>query len=450
MFYFVEIKEIELDVVGRCAKISYKLYGGEKAMKKVLLVMVLVFSFVLVEPMVMSQAAVTIEAAAKTKLQYKSDEIGVNGKTEISILNKKPKAKYIYSSNKKSVATVSLKGIITGKSVGTAKIIVKQKLGGKETQIGVFTVKVKKASLYSHIKKENNGWCFSVQPGELKESPIIIKPERCIKYLNPKANYYFYSDNRNLVITKSGRITDIKNSGKAILTIKEVYKGKKRVIGKIPVQLKNPTYTGPKTLQMYVGRELCLSEYLEGVSKCWFTMSDKKLTQEEVVEDANQGIKNLGDDVIGKVTDSDGNWDGTLKAKAAGTRYCYITQYNYITKKYDKIFGEFVIMIPDTSKLEQMKFPWEYEDYEGNFNVKTNTLIVDVGEEECIWLNIEPEHYSGPLSVTSSNPDVVSAGISYDSWNPYAEIELIYHKIGTATITVKVDGVEKSYNVLVF
>ena len=150
----VEIKEIELDVVGRCAKISYKLYGGEKTMKKVLLVMVLVFSFVLVEPMVMSQAAVTIEAAAKTKLQYKSDEIGVNGKTEISILNKKPKAKYIYSSNKKSVATVSLKGIITGKSVGTAKIIVKQKLGGKETQIGVFTVKVKKASLYSHIKKE--------------------------------------------------------------------------------------------------------------------------------------------------------------------------------------------------------------------------------------------------------------------------------------------------------
>ena len=119
-------------------------------MKKICSVMALVFALIFVAPIVFPQTAVEVNAAVKTGLVDKSDTIEVNEKTHVYLFNKDPKAKFTYTSNRKSVATVSKKGVVTGKAVGTAKITVKQKLKGKVTKVGVFTVKVKKAEVSEH------------------------------------------------------------------------------------------------------------------------------------------------------------------------------------------------------------------------------------------------------------------------------------------------------------
>lgn len=87
-------------------------------------------------------------AAKKATIKNKSITINVGDKQTISIKNKNKKNTYKFTSNKSKVATVSSKGVIKGKAVGTAKITVKEtykKSGKKATRkLGVVTVKVKK------------------------------------------------------------------------------------------------------------------------------------------------------------------------------------------------------------------------------------------------------------------------------------------------------------------
>ena len=212
-------------------------------MKKILSVMALVCSLILVAPIIFPQTAVEVEAASKTELGYMPEAIAVNETAKISLYNKKSKAKYTYTSNKKSVATVSSKGVVTGKAAGTAKITVNQKLNGKTTKVGVYTIKVKKAKISEYISEEGLWW-FSAQPGYCKDDPVKITPDVCLEYINSKAKYSFYSNNSDLVISKTGKVTDVKKSGKAKLTVKETYKGKTRTVGSFSVELKDPTYTG--------------------------------------------------------------------------------------------------------------------------------------------------------------------------------------------------------------
>lgn len=70
-------------------------------------------------------------AAAKTTLKTKKITV-YKGKTKkIGLKNKKKKSKYVFSTNKKKIATVSSKGVIKGKKVGKAIITVKEKYSQK-------------------------------------------------------------------------------------------------------------------------------------------------------------------------------------------------------------------------------------------------------------------------------------------------------------------------------
>lgn len=423
-------------------------------MKKILSVMALVCSLILVAPIIFPQTAVEVEAASKTELGYMPEAIAVNETAKISLYNKKSKAKYTYTSNKKSVATVSSKGVVTGKAAGTAKITVNQKLNGKTTKVGVYTIKVKNAKISEYIGEEGLWW-FSAQPGIYKDEPSKIMPQDCLEYMNSKAKYSFYSNNSDLVISKTGKVTDVKKSGKAKLTVKETYKGKTRTVGSFPVELKDPTYTGEKDRTLYVGDMIYLNEYLEGVGRYWFTMSDEKRSEDEILQEAG-GEESLGGDVLKMGTDEDGNWDSTLEAVSAGTRYCYVTQYNYITKTYDKVFAEFVINVPDTSKMTEMQLPWEKADYSGSFDKAKNTLTFgyssDPYEDENYYeftVDFKPAHYSGKIEVISSDPSVVTGEIS-ELFEDSVVIWLEAKKVGKSTITIKAGDMEKSFEMNVY
>ena len=79
--------------------------------------------------------------AKKAKLKTKKISVTVGKKKTIKIANKKKACKYTFKSNKKKVAKVSKKGVVTGQKKGTAKITVKEvKKNGKSRKLG--TVKV--------------------------------------------------------------------------------------------------------------------------------------------------------------------------------------------------------------------------------------------------------------------------------------------------------------------
>ena len=102
-------------------------------MKKCLSVFAIVLSLVMVMPLLVPQEAVVAYAAEKPYAYLDMDTIGINGTTKVHIENKNSKATYSFSSSKSSVASVSNKGVVTGKKAGTAKITVTMKSGCKAT-----------------------------------------------------------------------------------------------------------------------------------------------------------------------------------------------------------------------------------------------------------------------------------------------------------------------------
>ena len=68
---------------------------------------------------------------------------------------------------------------------------------------------------------------------------------------------------------------------------------------------------------------------------------------------------------------------------------------------------------------------------------------LDVDETDDVWVSLDTEYYSGSYQVTSSDPNVVTAEMDDDS------IKLKGISAGTATVTVKVNGAERSFKVKV-
>ena len=86
-------------------------------------------------------------SARKASLKTKSFRISAGQKKKITIKKKKKGAKYTFQTSSKKVATVSKKGVVTGKKVGKAKITVKEKYKiskkKKTRKVGVVKVTVK-------------------------------------------------------------------------------------------------------------------------------------------------------------------------------------------------------------------------------------------------------------------------------------------------------------------
>ena len=130
-------------------------------MKRILTTIALALSLVLATPAVLPQTAVVAQA----EVHYPGDSdtfgngIGINATIQIKVSGVPSKAKITYSSNKKSVATVSSKGVVKGVSLGKAKITVKQTYKGKTKKLKTLTVQVRNAKIFS-----DDNW-IAAQPG---------------------------------------------------------------------------------------------------------------------------------------------------------------------------------------------------------------------------------------------------------------------------------------------
>lgn len=129
--------------------------------------------------LVSETAAVPAMAAKKTTVKTKTITVNVGGKKKIKLKNTKKGSKYTYSSNKKKVASVTSKGIVTGKSKGNAVITVKEKpKSSKKRIVGKVKVKVTPKSDDKIINKEptpspavSAGITGTAQPYENTPSP---------------------------------------------------------------------------------------------------------------------------------------------------------------------------------------------------------------------------------------------------------------------------------------
>ena len=85
----------------------------------------------------------TAKKKKKATLAVKNVTVTVGGKVKIRISRKAKKAKYLFSTSNKKVATVNKKGRISAKKKGKARITVKEKLNKNTRLVGRIRVKVK-------------------------------------------------------------------------------------------------------------------------------------------------------------------------------------------------------------------------------------------------------------------------------------------------------------------
>ena len=127
---------------------------------------------------------VPAQAAAKDAFVVSSYTMAKGEKWTLNVYNA-GNAKISYKSSKKSVATVSKKGVVTAKKAGSATITVTIK-EGKDTYQGKTKIKVKsKITTADAIKRVNAELnLLYVNTYELAEGLGVLEDETVIEYLN--------------------------------------------------------------------------------------------------------------------------------------------------------------------------------------------------------------------------------------------------------------------------
>ena len=127
---------------------------------------------------------VPAKAAAKDAFVVSSYTMAKGEKWTLNVYNA-GKAKISYKSSKKSVATVSKKGVVTAKKAGSATITVTIK-EGKDTYQGKTKIKVKsKVTTADQIKRVNTELNLLYKyTYELAEGLGVLEDETVIEYLN--------------------------------------------------------------------------------------------------------------------------------------------------------------------------------------------------------------------------------------------------------------------------
>ena len=127
---------------------------------------------------------VPAKAAAKDAFVVKSYTMAKGEKWTLNVYNAADNAKISYKSSKKSVATVSKKGVVTAKKAGSATITVTIK-EGKDTYQAKTKIKVKKQITYAEAIKRVNAELnlLYVCAAELAEMNGWLENEEAVTYL---------------------------------------------------------------------------------------------------------------------------------------------------------------------------------------------------------------------------------------------------------------------------
>lgn len=403
------------------------------------------------------------DAASKAKLESKKESIAVNGSFTIRLTGKVKKASYQFTSKNKKIATVSNKGVVKGVAAGKAKIIVVQKLNKKKTNVGTFTIIVKKAGIFSPFK---TGTWVANQPGIQKDNPYTLEIYEYISYMNEKATYKVYSANsKKLSITEKGVVKDVNGEGTVNVIFKETYKGKTRTVGNITVELKSPSFIGKKNVEIALNESYDISSNIEAVGRYFEICSEEDKIEDPNSYNDNNSNDSEEDSVLKSKYDSNGEWQGVLKGVGEGKRYIKLYAYDYNQKKYiTKPFAEFTITVKKVENAEKIKtdFDVNSDDYDEDEYVKsTDTLNMYVERAEEIAIYQTPYNYTGEIKVTSSDSGIVKA-VPFEKNDEYnndsfeepgkgyiGKIILIPIKKGTAEITIEANGAKRVFNVTV-
>lgn len=176
--------------------------------------------------------------------------LGKGVKSKIVALDKYGKKKFTYKSSNSKVATVSKKGVITAKNVGSAnvKVYYKYKKGKKTKKVLLGTIKVRVEATSQGIKKTS----MTVST----EATQTINAWD--KYGNDSASgkLKFVSSNKNLVsVTNKGVVSKVRGSENGNATV-TVYSSKNQKIGDVSVKTEDfsITYTRADGTRGVVGR----------------------------------------------------------------------------------------------------------------------------------------------------------------------------------------------------
>ena len=123
-------------------------------------------------------------AAKKASIKQKKLTVVVGKTKKIKVVHKNKKRKYVFSTNRNKIATVSKSGVVRGKKAGKAVITVKetfkQKKKNKTRVVGKVTVNVKKNTNTKPVQKGTQPPAPSTVPsasGEPGGSPASSVPE---------------------------------------------------------------------------------------------------------------------------------------------------------------------------------------------------------------------------------------------------------------------------------
>ena len=136
-------------------------------------------------------------AAKKASIKQKKLTVVVGKTKKIKVVHKNKKRKYVFSTNRNKIATVSKSGVVRGKKAGKAVITVKetfkQKKKNKTRVVGKVTVNVKKNTNTKPVQKGTQPPAPSTVPsasGEPGGSPASSVPEPTTEPSGNKPSFY--------------------------------------------------------------------------------------------------------------------------------------------------------------------------------------------------------------------------------------------------------------------
>lgn len=302
-------------------------------------------------------------SAQAASLEKKAYDLAITETLNVSsaIKGKNKKLTYSYSSNKKAVATVNKKGVVTAKAAGKAKITVSEQKQGKKKNIGTITVTVHKA------EDKYIDWEFTGQTGYYDKHPMQLYVKDFLNYVNPKATYTWASKDSHVKITSKGVVTHAEIEGLMWIPIiiKETYKGKTTTVEVSGIKFTAPVLMSDiynfeldqrvEEQRLKIGETFNTYDWIPFYSCVAYSCvkSTVELTPEEAIQIANSDNNNEEDEddginsCLSAVYDSEGYWTSEYKGEKAGTYYVYYVAYNYLTDTYDNYFGQIKVVVTE-------------------------------------------------------------------------------------------------------
>ncbi len=246
-----------------------------------------------------------VEAAAKASVKKVASVNSLTGsktirlakgkkatlKTTVTVTpNKASNKKVTYKSSNKKIATVTSKGVITGKKAGTAKITVTSKKNKKKK--AVVTVKVVKGKVTKIRLAKTSG---TLTAGDTKKLKAVVTASAG----GSKSVVWTTSNKKVATVNKNGTVKGVK-AGKATITVKAADGTGKKAVYKVTVKKNTSSikFAENTVSSLYVGE----SAKIRVVCKSLYGKISWKVSEPYIVSIWQEGDNTAGIRAVGAGT----------------------------------------------------------------------------------------------------------------------------------------------------